>query len=143
MSEAFNDWDGFDGNATIYNEKEEKSYQARIWWALFVVALLVIVRGVYGQIKEYRVVSVGNTIICDYNEETMQASYKDPEGRFRMYDISGYDPQYEGKQITLYYTDSIEFAIPKNTLWSWVKIYVMFGAALFFVSWRLYRIYKQ
>ena len=134
--------DGFDGREIVYDEKKEKSYHARIWWALLAAAVLVLLRGVTFHIDEWKMVHSGNRIVAEYNESTAQAVYREEDGAFHQYDISGFTAEHDGDTITLYYDEAIAYAEPIHTAGFWIKTYLIFGIASFFFGWRLWRIYK-
>ena len=135
--------DGFDGREIVYDEKKEKSYQARIWWALFAAAVLILLRGVTFHIDERKMVYSGNKIVAEYNESTAQAVYREEDGAFHQYDISGFTAEHDGDTITLYYEDTVAYAEPIHTVGFWLKTYLIFGTASLFCGWRLWRIYKR
>lgn len=134
--------DGFDGREIVYDEKKEKSYHARIWWALFIAAVLILLRGVMFHVDERKLVNGGNQIVAEYNETTAQAFYREENGAYHQYDISGFAAEYDGDKITLYYEEQIGYAEPIHTAGFWIKTYLIFGAASLVCGWRLWKIYK-
>lgn len=134
--------DGFDGREIVYDEKKEKSYHARIWWALFVAAALILLRGVTFHIDERKLVHNGNQVVAKYNESTAQAIYREEDGSYHQYDLSGFTAEHDGDKITLYYEDEISYAEPIHTVGFWMKTYLFFGISTLFCGWRLWRIYK-
>lgn len=134
--------DGFDGREIVYDEKKEKSYHARIWWALLIAAVLILLRGVTFHIDERKMVHSGNQILAEYNESTAQAVYWDTDGLYHQYDISGFSAEHDGDSITLYYRENVAYAEPVHTTGFWLKTYLIFGAASLLCGWRLWKIYK-
>lgn len=134
--------DGFDGREIVYDEKKERSYQARIWWALLIVAVLILLRGVTFHVDEYQLAKNGHQITAEYDEDTAQAVYWDADGFYHQYDISGFTAEHEGAFITLYYRDNLAYAEPIHTTEFWLKTYLIFGAASLLCGWRLWKIYK-
>ena len=41
--EVYSDWEGFDSNVHVYDERKEKSYQSRIWWCLGLISIVIFV----------------------------------------------------------------------------------------------------
>lgn len=134
--------DGFDGREIVYDEKKERSYHARIWWALFVAAALILLRGVTFHIDEMKLVRNGNVITANYNETTAQASYVEENGAYHQYDLSGFTAIHDGNIINLYYEENVAYAEPIHTVGFWLQTYLFFGAATLLCGWRLWRIYK-
>ncbi|MBQ8280289.1 MAG: hypothetical protein IJZ23_10640 [Roseburia sp.] len=135
--------DGFDGREIVYDEKAERSYQARIWWALFIVAVLILLRGVTFHMDEIKLVNSGDMITANYNEDTAQASYIDDNGMYHQYDISGFSAEHDGDTINLYYEEEIAYAEPIHEVAFWIQTYLIFGTAILFIGWRLWKIYKK
>ena len=134
--------DGFDGREIVYDEKKEKSYHARIWWALFIAAVLILLRGVTFHIDEMKLLQQGKQIVAAYNESTAQATYIEADGTYHQYDISGFSAEHDGDAITLYYVDEVAYAEPIHVVSFWIKTYLFFGTASLFCGWRLWKIYK-
>ena len=134
--------DGFDGREIVYDEKKEKSYHARIWWALLIAVTLILLRGVTFHIDECQLAKNGQKITAEYNESTAQAVYREADGLYHQYDISGFSAEHEGTFITLYYRDNVAYAEPVHTTEFWLKTYLIFGAASLLCGWRLWKIYK-
>ena len=135
--------DGFDGRELVYDEKKEKSYQARIWWFLFGAAVLILLRGVTFHIDEVRMKNGWNVIEAEYREETAQAVYREENGAYHQYDISGFSAEYEGDIIKLYYEEQIGYAKPVHKIGFWIQTYLIFGIIAVFTAWRLWTIYKK
>lgn len=134
--------DGFDGSEIVYDEKAEKSYHARIWWALFIAATLIFLRGVTFHIDEVKLVKTGNMIVANYNDTTAQAFYIEDNGTYHQYDVSGYSAAHEENQIKLYYEDEIAYALPARETGFWIKTYLFFGGAMLFTGYKLWKVYK-
>ena len=134
--------DGFDGREIVYDEKKEKSYQARIWWALFIAAALILLRGATFHIEEQKLVKNGQQIIANYNEATGQAYYTDENGAYHHYDLAGMSVEHDDKTIVMYYETEMAYANPAQELSFWLKMYLFFGGAMILCGWRLWKIYK-
>ena len=77
--------DGFDGREIVYDEKKERSYHARIWWALLGAAVLILLRGVTFHIDEIKMQRNWKTIEADYSETTAQAVFIEDIGMYHQY----------------------------------------------------------
>ena len=53
--EVYSDWEGFDSNVHVYDERKEKSYQSRIWWCLGLISIVIFVSIFVREIRDYRV----------------------------------------------------------------------------------------
>ncbi len=135
--------DGFDGRELVYDEKKERSYHARIWWALFGAAVLILLRGVTFHIEEIKMQRNWKTIEADYHETTAQAVYVDEKGAYHQYDLAGFSAAYHGDKVTLYFEENVAYAKPVHVLSFWLKTYFIFGATILFTGWRLWVIYKK
>ena len=105
-------------------------------------ALLVLLRGVFFHIDERTMKKEFQFIEATYYEETAQAVYREENGAYHQYDISGFSAEYEGDTIRLYYEDQIAYAEPVHEIGFWIRTYLIFGAASAFCAWRLWVIYK-
>ena len=135
--------DGFDGRQLVYDEKKEKSYQARIWWFLLGAAVLILLRGVTFHIDEVKMKNSFFMIEATYYEETAQAVYVEENGSYHQYDIRGFSAEYEGDRIRLYYKDNVAYAKPVHRINFWIQTYLIFGSMAAFCAWRLRVIYKK
>ena len=135
--------DGFDGRQLVYDEKKEKSYQVRIWWFLLGVAVLILLRGIMFHIDEIKMKNRWNVIEAEYREDTAQAVYREGNGAYHQYDISGFSAEYEGNVIRLYYEEQVGYAKPVHEAVFWIQTYLIFGVATAFSAWRLWVIYKK
>lgn len=135
--------DGFDGRQLVYDEKKEKRYQARIWWFLFGAAVLIMLRGVTFHVHEVQMKRSYSVIEATYYEDTAQAVYREENGGYHQYDISGFSAEYEGDTIRLYYKEQIGFAEPVHDIRFWIKTYLILGSIAGFSAWRLWVIYKN
>lgn len=126
-------------------EQEAKSYEARIWWVLWFIALGVLLYTAYHHISEYHRVHGGHCIEAEYfvyNGREL-AMYRDENNINHSYDLSGYDAVHEEDTVKLYYTDNVSLAEPRRTPSSWIAPYFFSTAALAFFSWILIRIYRR
>lgn len=137
------EWDGFDTSNHVYDDKKEKSFQARIWICLAVVMGVVLLVVTSNLITEIKVLSHGTAIIAEVQEDGRAAKYVDEDGKYYAYNLSSYYPKYDGDAVTLYYIDDIHEARPQNTLISWIGHYAFFGISLGVCVWRIMKIYKQ
>ena len=135
--------DGFDGRQLVYDKKEEKSYQARIWWFLLGAAVLILLRGVTFHINEINMKNNYFMIEATYYEKTAQAVYVEENGSYHQYDISGFSAEYEGDMIRLYYKEQVGYAEPVHRISFWIQTYLILGMFAGFCAWRLLVIYKK
>ena len=135
--------DGFDGREIVYDEKKERSYHARIWWALLGAAVLILLRGVTFHIDEIKMQRNWKTIEADYSETTAQAVFIEENGIYHQYDLAGFDAAHHGDKMTLYYEEDVAYAQAVHELSFWIKTYFIFGLAILFTGWRLWVIYRK
>ena len=134
--------DGFDGREIVYDEKKERSYHARIWWALLGAAVLILLRGVTFHIDEIKMQRNWKTIEADYSETTAQAVFIEENGMYHQYDLAG-AAAHHGDKMTLYYEEDVAYAQAVHELSFWIKTYFIFGLAILFTGWRLWVIYRK
>jgi len=130
----------------FYSEKEEQSYEARIWWVFWVVAVIVIAYTVWHQYRNYDLVHNGTCIEAEYMEYNGQelARYRDETGRVvASVNLDGMNAIHDEDTILLYYKDNINFAEPKRNPKAWICSYIIFGLLLAGTSYKLYTIYKH
>ena len=135
--------DGFDGREVVYDEKKEKSYQARIWWALLIAAVLILLRGVTFHINEMKMKKTWTPIVAEYHEQTAEAYYTDENGIKHHYSLAGFAVEHVDGKVTLYYEQDVNFAEPVHIISFWIKTYFIFGVAIALFIWRLWMIYKK
>ena len=129
----------------VESEKSHKSYQARIWWALWGVAIVVLIYTAWTQIREYRLTHYGQMFVGDYyiyaGEELVK--YIDPGDQHNYsFNVSGLDAIHDGDKINMYYWTEIHKAEPHRSPALWVKAYLFFGIAFVLISIRIRQIYK-
>lgn len=125
--------------------QDSRSYDARIWWAFWAVALIVLIYTAWHQIREYDLVHNGNSIVAEYyiyNEQEL-ARYLDENNRYHSYNVSGLNAIHEEDTITLYYKTSIDAAEPHRHPKTWIYSYIIFGIALVLCSLKIYKIYTE
>ena len=130
---------------TVETEKDEQSFEARIWWAFWIIALIVIAYTVYHQCRNYDMMHNGTCIEAEYFVYNGQeiARYRDDTGNIVSFNLSGLNAVHDEDTIKLYYKDRINFAEPQRETMVWVKSYVIFGLGLLFCSWKLKKIYSR
>lgn len=138
--EVYNDWEGFDSNLHVYDERKEKSYQARIWWCLGVVCLALSISLIVREIKDYRI-----TRTCPYLKAEMKnedyAVYM-LDGVVHRYYLPAYAVRMDGDYVLLYYKNDPEYADAVSTLTSWLPHQLFFGGLTAFSGVKLWKIYK-
>lgn len=124
-------------------EQDEKSFAARIWWVLWIVALLALAYSIYHHTRSFNLVHNGTCIEAEYyvyNGEEI-ARYTDENNRHYSYNLSGLDAIHEENTVKLYYIDRIQLAEPRRDPKIWIFSYLGFGAAIVFCSYKLVKIY--
>lgn len=130
-------WDGFDGGEYVFDERKEKNFRSGIWKILLCISGLVLIYIAKNHIEEIILVHNGNVIEAQYDAEKYIATYKNDEGVYRTYRLSDYFPAHDGDTIRLYYTNSVNDAIPRNTLSSRLLHYAIFGGLFVMCVWRI------
>lgn len=126
-------------------EKDERSFDARIWWVFWFIALLVLAYTVYHHARSFELVHNGKYIDAEYyiyNNQEM-ARYIDENNRHYSYNLSALDPVHEENTVRLYYKEFIQLAEPRRNPKIWIFSYLLFGACLVFSSYKLLKIYRQ
>lgn len=139
-------WGGFDGQASIYDPKEEKSYESLVWKYIVGIALLALAAVIYMHSRELKVIQNGTCIVASYEPDEYgneYAWYTDETGKHYKYDVSGLSAAHEGTEIKIYYVDNIREGIPQTKWQLWAAYYTFFGALLGFSVWRIVKIYKN
>lgn len=129
----------------VETEEQDKSYEARIWWVLWGVALIVLIYTVWHQVREYDLIHNGQCIEAEYyvyNGQEM-AKYRDEDNRYHSYNVSGLDAVHDEDTIKLYYKDNLNPAEPHRHPRIWIFSYLLFGAIFAGCSLRLRKIYLQ
>lgn len=131
--DAADSWEGFDGGEYVYDKKEEKSWQSRIWLFLFLFGLFMcLVVGIY-MIREQHLVKHGATVTAEYQPDPGVAVFWDENGRYHSVRVSVFAPEIsKDNTVTLYYDsskpDGVYDAIPKNKPSSYILPFALFGA---------------
>lgn len=139
-------WGGFDGQETVYDPKEEKSYESLVWKYIIGVAVVALMAVIFLHSKELKVINSGSCIVASYEVDEYGnefAWYMDEAGRNYKYDVSGLSAAHEETQIELYYVDNIREAIPRTKWQLWAAYYAFFGALLGVSLWRIVKVYKS
>ncbi len=129
----------------VESEKSHKSYQARIWWALWGVAIVVLIYTAWTQIRELHLMHSGNKIVARYYTYSGAelVEYEDPvTHRIYSYNVSGLETVHGDDTITMYYWTDISTAAAQRDPMIYVKAYLFFGIAFVLISIRIRRIYK-
>lgn len=137
-------WDGFDGRAQAYDEKEEKKWHSGIWKLIACLSALMIIYIFVNHMKDLLLVQQGICIEAEYDETKNLARYVDENGQVYVYsDLYNYDFKSEDGHLKLYYRYNIHAARPRNVLMSYVKYYVFFGILFGISAWKIWKIYKH
>ena len=128
--------------------KEVKENQSAIWKGFLVFCSLILLYTVYHHGKELITVFTGTAIVCEYEEGNTPgqayaiARYRNGDQLYS-FDLEGYDPVVKDNTITLYYTEQISQAIPRNRAASWLRSYILFGGISALSIWKIRKIYKE
>lgn len=129
----------------VETEQEAKSYEARIWWVFWGVALIVLIYTIWHQTREYDLVHNGQCIEAEYyiyNGKEL-ARYQDENNRYYSYDVSGRDAVHDEHTIKLYYKTNISAAEPHIHPRVWIFPYLLFGSMFVLCTLKLRKIYRQ
>ena len=140
---AYDEWEGFDGNAGHYDEKKEKAYQARIWWIFLAVGIICLLAMIRNHISDYHVVQTYQCIEAEYVEGRENlAHYYNEEGQELFFDIPSHAVRENNGKVLLYYEDNYKYAQPVDKFSSWVWYYVFVIALLGVSGARLWKIFR-
>ena len=135
--------EGYDGKNYVYDEKQEKRYESRIWVGIAVCMILVLLRAASWHIEEIYMVHNWQVVEAEYNQKAQFAYYEDENGKSYQSSVEGFLPDFDGDTIKLYYETNIQNAEPVNSLSFWFGAYALCGGILAFCAWRIARIYKK
>ena len=76
-------------------------------------------------------------IEAEYDSEKSIARYWDDNGLLHIYNLSSYFPAHEDGIVRMYYIDSVNYAVPRNSLSSRLFYYFFFGGLLALCVWRI------
>lgn len=127
----------------VQTEKQYKSYQARIWWILWGVALTVLLYTLWHHLRETDLVLNGQCIVAEYYNYGGReyARYRTEDNQLHSYNLTGLAPVHDGDTIKLYYKTYIGAAEPRSNPKQWIWSYVVCGLALVLISLKLRKIY--
>lgn len=129
----------------VKTELQERSYEARIWWALWGIALVVLIFTVWHQILEFDLIRNGHCFEAEFyiSNGKELARYRDENNRYRIHNISSLYTLHEENTIKMYYKDDIEQAQPRMHPGVWIIAYLLFGSMFVGCSFKLRRIYRE
>ncbi len=129
----------------VETAREERSFEARIWWAFWGISLVVLCYTVFHQVKEYDLVHNGNSFEASYEvyKDQELVTYYDENNHYYSYNVSGMDAVHGEDTIMMYYTDDIDRAQPHIDPKIWIFPYTLFGIMFVVSSLRLRKIYHQ
>ncbi len=138
----YDDMEGFDGRAVVYNPEEEKKYHSTIWKVLAVVFLITILTTIVLHVDDLKLYYKGNTIDGEYDQFRNVVAFKNEKGDWRYYSPVGGLP--EGTKVaTLYYVDDINVAKTLTTTSFWVYSYAASLVGSGFCLYKIYKIYRK
>lgn len=130
---------------TFETEKDEKSYEARIWWVFWIVAVVVMCYTLWHQFIEYDLIHNGSFIDAEYyvyNGREL-ARYRDENNVNYSFSLEGLDAIHDENTVRLYYKGNIALATPRRSPKTWIFAYVVFGAMFIVCSRILWKIYHR
>lgn len=130
---------------TVESEKDEQSYEARVWWMFLVVAIIVLSYTIWHHYLNHNLVQNGTCIEAQYfiQSNQAQARYQDESGQIYTYNLSNLDADHDEDTVKLYYMTDIRHATPKRTIKFWLFSYTVFGLMFVGCIFKLYLIYKK
>lgn len=125
--------------------KDQRSYDSRIWWALWAIALIVLIFSVWHNLRKYDLIKNGNCIEADYYTYNGQelARYTDENNHYYTFNVSGLSTVHSEDKVLLYYKDRINLAEPETDFRLFLSCYIGFGLAFILISYKLVKIYKK
>lgn len=123
--------------------KEDKRYEAKIWWAIAGIGFVILFFTVYNHVKALNLYFNGTCIEVDYQQGAGRVNFKDEKGQLYSVNIVGYSLNVKDGKIKLYYKDDIAKALPINSAKTWILGY---GASIILLAlgvWRIVVIYKE
>lgn len=113
----------------------KQKYINTIWLIATVISFFLLIGTAFGHIDEISTRSLAHSLEAEYIDDgtNVYAEYYDENNQLHTYNLNGHSPVHDGNRITLYYTTSVDEAIPQNTALSWLLYYVVYGG-IFTVS---------
>lgn len=140
--EVNDEWEGFDGQISHYDDNKEKRYQAKIWWCLGVIGLGLIVSLIIRQIKDYKITTEYLCVEAEYMDDNEEfARYSIEEGVERYYPVQSYSVKERDGKMLLYYQPGSTNVTPIASFSSWIPYYIFFGIITgisFYMIWKIY-----
>ncbi|MCM1100043.1 MAG: hypothetical protein NC079_04730 [Clostridium sp.] len=126
-------------------EQESKSFEARVWWIFWIIALVVLLYTAYHHWRVSDLVHNGRCIEAEYSVYNGKelARYRDENNILYSYDLSGLNAIHGEDTVLLYYKDFVSTAEPRRAFTVWLWPYLFSTASLILFSWVLYRIYHR
>lgn len=130
---------------TVESEKDEQSYEARVWWMFLAVAVIVLSYTIWHHYRNYDLVQNGTCIEAEYfvHSNQAQARYQDENGQIVTFNLSNSGADHDENTVKLYYREDIRHAEPKRELSSWLMPYGIFGLMLVGCVFKLFTIYRK
>ena len=125
-------------------KREDRRFDTAIWWVLWALCLFLVAYIVRMQYSEYKSIKGAKTVVANYtvSNKVERAAFRDEDGNFHSFDITGEGAEHDGDTIVLYYKDNIDLAEPRLSVGTWIRAYVLFGIPFVLLSVKLVFIYK-
>lgn len=129
----------------VETAKDEQSYEARVWWVFWIIALIVIIYTAWHQYRNYDLVHNGKCVEAQYYvyNEQEQARFKDENGNWVNKSLEGLNAIHDEDTVLVYYKDYMSLAEPKRDPKAWLYSYLIFVPLLAGTTWKLVTIYKK
>ncbi len=138
--EAYYEWEGFDSNLHVYNERREKWHQARIWWCLGAISLALSITLIVREFRDYQITRTYQCIRGEYVDGE-RVSYMAGDVQ-RFYYLPAHSVRMDGDYVLLFYKEDISSLQTVPTLISWLPHQIFFAALTIVSGWRLWIVYK-
>lgn len=140
--EISNEWEGFDGQISHYDDNKDKRYQSKIWWCLGLIGLGIIVSLIVRQIKDYKITMDYLCVEAEYvDDDSELARYSLEDGVDRYYTVQSYSVKERDGKMLLYYQPGSNYVTHISSFSSWIPYYIFFGIITgisFYMIWRIY-----
>lgn len=113
-----------------------------IWIILAIISFMFLVGTAFGHVDELSLRSWAHSFEAEYIDDgtNVYAQYTDEENELHTFNLNGHSPVHDGDKITMYYASNVDDAVPQNTLSSWLKYYLIYGAVFGISMWQIRKV---
>lgn len=136
-------WNGFDSNPSPYSEKEDRRYEAKIWWLLIVIALGAFISIFFRVISDNKKAASADVIVAEYQMISGKEMivYVDGGGTTRyIQGVADRIKEKNGKPLVFDTKGEGNYVTMASAL-SWWPYFLFFGLMSAGCGYKLYRIY--